>query len=53
MYDATMPQGSPPSRKGPQLEAAFEVLVSRSKAPAQAMPEDGMKPLGASNMDSI
>ena len=28
-------------REGPQLEAAFKVLVSRPKAIAQAMPEDG------------
>ena len=53
MYIAIMPQGSPPSRKDPQLEVAFKVLVSQPKAPAQAMPEDGMKPLGASNTVSI
>ena len=44
-----------PSRQGPQLEASFEVLVlSRPKAysAADPMPEDGMKPLAASHLDS-
>ena len=50
MYIAIMRSGSPPSREDPQLEVAFKVLVSQPEAPAQAMPEDGMKPLGASRI---
>ena len=55
MYIAKMPYGSPPSRQGPQLEASFEVLVlprPKARSAADPMPEDGMKPLAASHLDS-
>ena len=48
--DVSCHNASRASREGPQLESAFKVLGSRRKAPAQTMPEDGMKPLGASRI---